>query len=144
MSHISKSALVPYSASQMYDLVNDIEKYEDFLPWCRSSEVRSRSAEEVVASLEVAYGKLHKSFTTRNHLIENQRITMKSIDGPFKHLLGVWHFESLGEDGCKVSLELDFEFNNRIMAMTLGPVFHHIANTLVDAFNERAQEVYSE
>jgi ribosome-associated toxin RatA of RatAB toxin-antitoxin module len=136
--------LVPYSAAQMFELVDDIESYEQFLPWCKSSKVDKRTEEEVEATLEVAYGKMHKAFTTRNHLLKYERITMKAIAGPFKHLLGVWHFESLGEDGCKVSLELDFEFANRIMGMTLGPVFHHLANTLVDAFYKRAVQVYGE
>ena len=144
MTDIHKSALVVYSSEQMYDLVNDIESYADFLPWCRSSRVLREEDNVIEASLEIAHGALHKSFTTRNTLVPKQRIQMNLVEGPFKHLEGVWRFDPLGEQGCKVSLDLSFEFSSRLMGMTLGPVFSAIANSLVDAFTQQAVKKYGE
>lgn len=142
MTTISKNALVPYSARQMYELVNDIESYAKFLPWCRSSELLSQSEDEIRATIEIAHGSLHKSFTTCNRLQKNKMIEMRLEQGPFKHLEGFWRFDSLGERACKVSLDLDFEFSNKLIGMAMGPIFSQIANTLVDAFSKRAVEVY--
>lgn len=142
MTTISKNALVPYSAAEMYDLVNDIESYARFLPWCRSSEVLSQNADELRATIEIAHGSLHKSFTTCNRLQKNKMIEMRLEKGPFKHLEGFWRFDVLGERACKISLDLDFEFSNKLVGMAMGPIFSQIANTLVDAFSKRAVEVY--
>lgn len=142
MTTISKNALVPYSATEMFDLVNDIESYDHFLPWCRSSEVLSQSEDEIRATIEIAHGSLHKAFTTRNRLQKNKMIEMRLEQGPFKHLEGFWRFDMLGERACKVSLDLDFEFSNKLIGMAMGPIFSQIANSLVDAFSKRAVEVY--
>jgi ribosome-associated toxin RatA of RatAB toxin-antitoxin module len=139
---ISKNALVPYSATEMFDLVNDIESYSHFLPWCRSSTVLSRDEDMVRATIEIAHGSLHKSFTTCNRLQTNKMIEMRLEQGPFKHLEGFWRFDLLGERACKVSLDLDFEFSNKLIGMAMGPIFSQIANSLVDAFSKRAVEVY--
>ena len=143
MKKIHKSALVPYQPSQMYDLVDDIASYAEFLPWCSKSTVLKREADSVDASLEIKYSKLHKAFTTRNLNTPNQVIEMTLLDGPFKHLHGKWLFIPLGEAGTKVELQLEFEFASKLMDMTVGPVFSHIANSLVDAFTKRAKEVYA-
>lgn len=137
-----KHALVPYSASQMYALVNDIESYAEFLPWCSQSTIVKQTADEITASLNIAYGSLNKSFTTLNKLTPETKMEMQLVEGPFKNLHGEWLFTQLGEDGCKVSLELEFEFKNKLIDMTMGPVFSQIANTLVDSFSERAHKVY--
>lgn len=142
MPTIQKSALVPYSPAQMFDLVDDIDAYSTFLPWCRASDVLSRNEDEVRATLEIAHGKLHKSFTTCNRLQRHKMIEVRLEEGPFRHLEGFWHFEELGAEGCKVSLDLDFEFSNRLLAMAVGPIFSQIASSLVDAFTKRAGEVY--
>ncbi|MGM0594322.1 MAG: type II toxin-antitoxin system RatA family toxin [Pseudomonadota bacterium] len=142
MTTISKNALVPYSAAQMFDLVNDIEAYQDFLPWCRSSEVLSQDADEIRATIEIAHGSLHKAFTTCNRLQKNKMIEMRLVKGPFKHLEGFWRFDKLDEQACKVSLDLDFEFSNKLIGMAMGPIFSQIANSLVDAFSKRAVDVY--
>ncbi|HEY9148010.1 MAG TPA: type II toxin-antitoxin system RatA family toxin [Gammaproteobacteria bacterium] len=142
MTTISKNALVPYSATEMFDLINDIESYDRFLPWCRSSEVLSQSEDEIRATIEIAHGSLHKAFTTRNRLQKNKMIEMRLEQGPFKHLEGFWRFDMLGERACKVSLDLDFEFSNKLIGMAMGPIFSQIANSLVDAFSKRAVEVY--
>ncbi|MDH5778437.1 MAG: type II toxin-antitoxin system RatA family toxin [Gammaproteobacteria bacterium] len=139
---INKSALVPYSATQMFDLVDDIDAYAEFLPWCRTSTVLSRGENEVTASLEIAHSGLNKSFTTRNLNETGTKITMQLVEGPFKKLEGVWQFEQLGDKGCKVSLVLDFEFSNKLVGMTFGSIFGQMAGTLVDAFTQRATQVY--
>ncbi len=142
MSSISKNALVPYSAAEMFSLVNDIESYSQFLPWCRSSEVLSANEDEIRATIEIAHGSLRKSFTTCNRLQKNKMIEMRLEQGPFKHLEGFWRFDTLGERACKVSLDLDFEFSSKLVGLAMGPVFSQIANTLVDAFSKRAVDVY--
>jgi ribosome-associated toxin RatA of RatAB toxin-antitoxin module len=139
---IRKSALVPYSAAAMYDLVNDVEAYPQFLPWCRSARVLGRDADEVRATLELAVGVVHKSFTTLNRLQKNKMIEVRLLQGPFQHLEGYWRFEALTESACKVILDMDFEFSGRILAVALGPVFSQIVHTLVDAFVKRAHQVY--
>jgi len=126
----------------MYALVNDIESYADFLPWCSQSTILEQTDDEIKARLNIAYGSLNKSFTTLNKLTPNIKMEMLLVDGPFKHLQGAWQFTQLGDDGCKVSLELEFEFKNKLISMTMGPVFSQIANTLVDSFSERAHKVY--
>jgi len=143
LKKIHKTALVPYQPAQMYALVDDIESYSRFLPWCSKSIVLDRTEESVDASLEIHYGKLHKSFTTRNLNTPYLAIEMQLLDGPFKHLHGKWQFTRLGEEGTKVELILEFEFASKLMDITVGPVFSHIANSLVDAFTKRAKEVYA-
>lgn len=140
---ITKNALVPYTASQMYHLVNDIDSYAEFLPWCDESKVLEKTDSKITASINIAYGSVNKSFTTLNTLTPGERMDMELIDGPFKTLQGEWLFTQLGDDGCKVSLNLDFEFKNKLLDITMGPIFSKIANTLVDSFTERATNVYS-
>jgi ribosome-associated toxin RatA of RatAB toxin-antitoxin module len=139
---INKSALVTYSPAQMYALVNDIESYADFLPWCRSSSILSQDADEIRATIVIAHGSLNKAFTTCNRLQRDKMIEMRLEEGPFKRLEGFWRFDILGEQACKVSLDLEFEFKNRLVGMAMGPIFSQIANSLVDAFSKRAVEVY--
>lgn len=139
VTRVSRSALVPHSASHMYQLVADIEAYPDFLPWCANATILKRSAEEVEATLSLAKGPISKAFTTRNTLHPEARIELHLLDGPFKSLQGEWRFEQLGEDGSRVQLELEFEFSSRLLAMTVGPVFNEIANTMVQAFCDRAR-----
>ncbi|EIJ36581.1 type II toxin-antitoxin system RatA family toxin [Thiothrix nivea] len=142
MAHISRSALVPYSSEQMYRLVDDIKLYPQFLPWCRNAAEHERDADQVKASIEIAKGAVNKQFTTLNRLQKNKTIEMRLVDGPFKHLHGFWRFDELKADACKVSLDLNFEFSNKLLSMVVGPVFNQVANTLVDSFVERARKVY--
>jgi len=129
----------------MYKLVDDIDSYAEFLPWCRSTNVISRDENEVKASIEIARGALNKSFTTLNRLQRNKMIEMRLVEGPFKHLEGFWRFDPLKDNSAsKISLDLDFEFESRLVAFAVGPVFNQIANTMVDAFCKRAIEVYGE
>lgn len=126
----------------MYDLVNDVESYPEFLPWCRSATVHERDEQQVRATIEIAKGAINKSFTTRNLLFAPQRIELHLLDGPFRRLEGAWRFETLRENASKVTLDLDYEFSSRILGMVLGPVFGQIADTLVEAFSRRAHQVY--
>ncbi len=145
MTLISRNALVPYSVEEMYVLVDNIEDYAQFLPWCRSTEVLSRDENEVQASIEIARGGLNKSFTTLNRLQKNKMIEMRLIEGPFKHLQGYWRFDALKDPtASKISLDLEFEFESRLVALAAGSVFNQIANSMVDAFSKRAVEVYGE
>ncbi|WFQ81359.1 type II toxin-antitoxin system RatA family toxin [Xenorhabdus sp. SF857] len=143
MPQINRSALVPYSVEQMYKLVNDVTSYPDFLPGCVGSCVISSSNNEMTASVEVSKAGISKTFVTRNTLFDNQRISMQLVDGPFRKLMGGWHFIPLSEDACKVELHLDFEFTNKLIELAFGKVFKELAGNMVQAFTQRAREVYS-
>jgi len=143
MTIITRSALVLFTPDQIFDLVNDVESYPSFLPWCRSSKVISKSEEEITASLDLAKGGIHHMFTTRNKLINGESIAISLVDGPFEHLEGHWQFTPIGDNqGCRITLNMDFEFSNRIISMALGPIFTQISGSLVDAFCKRAQDIY--
>lgn len=141
MPLIERSALVPYSAEQMFALVDDIESYPEFLPWCHSSCVHKREANIVEASLEVTSLGVQKTFSTRNTLTPHSQITLALLDGPFKKLEGIWSFTQLGDDGCKVALHLEYEYGASWAHIAFGAVFSHIAGQLVDAFVGRANAV---
>lgn len=142
---IERSALVHYSPAEMYALVNDVAAYPKFLPWCRSAEVIESSASEMTASIEIAKGMLNRSFTTHNQLEPPHSIELTLVDGPFRKLQGSWRFDALKtENACKVSLQLEFEFENAMLSLAAGPIFTQIGNSLVDAFCKRAVEVYGE
>jgi len=126
----------------MFALVADIEKYPGFLPWCREARVRVPGEDTVEASLEIGRGPIRKTFTTRNVMTQDTRIDIGLIDGPFKHLQGCWKFLALDGDGCRIVLDLEYELSNAVLRHTLGPLFREIANSLVDAFCRRAQELY--
>ena len=142
MTTINKSALVPYSPAEMFALVDDIDAYPEFLPGCRRTQVHSRSDDEVRATIELSMGGVEKAFTTCNRSQQNKMIEVRLIEGPFKHLNGFWRFDALGEDGCKVSFDLEFEFASRVLGAVVGPVFSQIAHSLVDSFMKRALQVY--
>lgn len=142
MATVQKSALVLYSAADMYALVNDVESYPQFLPWCRSARVDHYTEDEVRATIEMAKGGVHKSFTTVNRVQKNKMINIRLLEGPFKRLEGYWRFEPLRADACKISLDMEFEFASQLLRMAIEPVFKQIANSLVDAFCQRAVELY--
>ena len=143
MPDINKTKQVPYSQEEMYHLVNDVETYSEFIPWCVSSQVLSRSVDEVKGTLAFARGGLHKAFTTLNRLQPHKMIEIRLLEGPFRHLEGFWRFEAKDSGLCQVSLDLEFEFSSRLVQLVFGPVFNQVANTLVDAFCKRAEVVYS-
>ncbi len=126
----------------MFGLVDDIAAYPEFLPWCHSAEVHSRSDEVVEATLELQKGAISKKFTTRNSRREFETIDLALVGGPFKHLRGGWRFKDLGDAGSKVSLDLEFEFESRLTDMLFGTFFEEVCNSLVDAFSRRAAVVF--
>ncbi|TNF69508.1 MAG: type II toxin-antitoxin system RatA family toxin [Gammaproteobacteria bacterium] len=142
MSKVEKSATVSYSAEAMFNLVNDIEAYSEFLPWCSKAEVLKRTDDLVEGKLYVAKGGFEKSFATRNRLKKNKEMTLELLEGPFKKLYGLWQFNEIDDHSCTVNFTMEFEFSNPFMAMTVGMVFNNIANTMLDAFCKRADEVY--
>lgn len=142
MATVKKSALVLYSASEMYALVSDIEAYPQFLPWCRSTQILSRAEDEVRATIEMVKGGVHKSFTTSNRMQKHKMIDIRLLEGPFKRLEGYWRFEPLRADASKVALDMEFEFSNQLLRVAIEPVFKQIANSLVDAFCKRAVDLY--
>lgn len=142
MTTIEKSALVRFSAPQMFALVEDIESYPQFLPWCRSSRILKREGDVVEAELEIARAGFHKSFATRNTHKGQDEIHIRLLRGPFSHLEGIWRFQPLREDASKISLELEFELSGRLADLAFDAVFNQICNTLVGAFTERAKALY--
>ena len=143
MRRVSRSALVSYSAPQMYALVKDVEAYPAFLPWCNDAEVHLREPHFIEASLELHHRGISKRFRTRNALTENEALGIELVGGPFRALSGGWLFQPLGDAGSKVSLELEFEFESRATDMIFGRFFEKICNTLVDSFTQRAAQIYA-
>ena len=139
---VSRSALLPYSVDQMYDVVADIPSYPAFLSWCEDSQVIRESDNEVIAKLVISYAKLSFEFTTRNNNIKNQSIELNLVDGPFTSLSGIWKFQALNEQGCKVSIDMDFDFDNPIAKKMFGKMFSKIVSTQLDAFQSRAKVLY--
>ena len=142
MPTIHRSAIVPYSEVQMYDLVNDIARYQEFVPYCTSSIVHEKTDDIIRATLTLSAKGMQKSFTTLNRLQKNQMMEIQLIDGPFKQLEGFWKFENRGDNQSEVILDLQFELANKLFAMMFGPVFQQVAGSLVDAFVTRAREIY--
>ena len=142
MDVVDRSALVHYSTDEMFALVSDIDAYPQFLPWCSGARVQSREQDEMIASIDFSVSGVSKSFTTRNRLKPGREISMQLVEGPFSQLEGRWRFEPLGDAGSKISLFLEYDFSSKMVSLAVGPVFNKIANTLVDAFQKRATEVY--
>lgn len=141
---IDKTALVMHSAERMFHLVNDVARYPEFLPWCARTEIHDQSDEQITASMDIAKGGIRQTLTTRNQLQSPQIIDITLVDGPFRNLSGRWHFKPLDSEACKVILTLEFEFSGSLSRMTFGQVFSHAANTMVDAFCRRADQIYKE
>ncbi len=144
MAVVEKSMLVGYSAGKMFDLVNDVEAYKEFLPWCSSVEILDRDELTLHAALGIDYKGIKQRFSTRNRtdrpVAEKAgSIGMSLVDGPFRVLDGRWEFKPLGEGACKIEFSLHYEFSSKLLERILGPVFSHIANSFVDAFVKRAE-----
>jgi len=142
MPSIQRNALVAYSASQMYELVNDVEKYEKFLPGCVKSEVLESSDNHMLASMILSKAGVKQTLTTSNTLIKDSSIQMDLSDGPFKSLSGGWSFTPLSDDACKIELQLDFVFSSKLMEIAFGKIFNSLASNMVSAFSQRAKQVY--
>jgi len=142
MTVIEKSALVKFSAQQMFDLVNNIDDYPLFLPWCSGSRIIKREDDIVEAELLISKGGFKKAFSTRNKIDKGGKITVSLLDGPFSYLEGVWNFMPLRADASKISLDLEFEMSGMLASLAFGVVFNQICNTMVSSFTSRAKQVY--
>lgn len=142
MALVNKSVLVGHTAQQMFDLVDKVEHYPEFLPWCGGSKVISRNGDQLIARIDIDYMHIKQHFSTENSNDPPNLIKMRLLDGPFKQLDGEWRFKPLGEDACKIEFVLHYEFSNKLLDAVLGPVFSYIANSFVEAFIQRAEIVY--
>ncbi len=142
MNKVEKTVLVMHSAAQMYALVDAVEDYPKFLPWCGGVDLLERTETSTSATLRINYHGLKQSFTTQNIKQFPHRMEIKLKDGPFKVLNGHWHFIELRADACKIEFQLNYEFANNLLEKIIAPVFSHIANTFVDGFVARADKVY--
>lgn len=142
MPSVNKSALVPFSARAMYDLVNDVESYPQFLPGCVETKLLESSDSHMRASLLVSKAGVKQWFSTKNTLVPAKRVDMELDDGPFKYLRGGWVFTELSDDACKIEFKLDFEFKNKLVALAFGKVFSALTASLVNAFIDRAKQIY--
>jgi ribosome-associated toxin RatA of RatAB toxin-antitoxin module len=142
MIEVRKQVLVLYTPAEMFELVDRVEDYPRFLPWCGRTELHERNTEVTEASLLIDYHGIHQRFTTRNHKEAPYLMHIDLKDGPFRHMQGHWRFTPLGPDGSRVEFALDYEFSNALFDRILSPVFSYIAGNLVDAFIVRAEQVY--
>lgn len=148
MKHVKKSVLLWYSPREMYDLVVGVEAYPGYLPWCERAEVLAQDDTSMTARLHLAYAGLRHTFTTRNEHAAPERVTMCLVDGPFSVLDGVWRFLPIAAAGaapaCRIEFDLQYAFSSRALETVLSPVFDKVANTFVDSFVQRAEQVYGQ
>ncbi len=142
MQVVERSALVTHTPAQMFALINDVARYPEFLPWCVRAQVEDVSATERIAAVQMARGILKAEFTTRNVLLPDREIRMQLVEGPFRSLNGVWRFTPIGQRGSRVDFRLEFEFRNRLMAAALNAAFESLCGSIVDAFVQRARQLY--
>ncbi len=144
MHSVERSVLVPHSASQMFDLVADVEKYPEFMPWCGGASVSARDEKGMQASITISLAGIKQTFTTRNTHQYPTCIELELVDGPFSVLKGKWQFLALSEDACKVLFTLNYAFSNRALETLVGPIFNRIATSFIDSFTQRAQVCFGE
>ncbi|OYV38240.1 MAG: ubiquinone-binding protein [Thiomonas sp. 20-64-5] len=143
MPQVHKSVLIWYSPQEMYDLVTDVPSYPQFLPWCGGATMQTLEGDTVRASVTIDFKGIRQSFTTQNINVPGQEVRMRLVDGPFSALHGRWVFNPLADGkACKVEFLLDYKFSNFLVEKVIGPVFNHIASSFVDAFVQRAKQVY--
>ena len=133
---------MPYSASKMYAIVNDVASYPDYLPWCGGAVIHEQTENRMDASIQMKKAGLNHWFRTRNRLVPGSSIELSLVEGPFRRLTGHWSFQTLDEEACRISLSLKFEVAGGIVGAVLSPAFSHIANTMVDSFCQRARQIY--
>ncbi len=142
MAVVHKTVFVAYSAEQMFALVDDVEKYPQFLPWCGEVRVVERTGHELVATLAINYHGIKQQFTTKNNNQPPHLMQMNLVEGPFRQLSGCWKFTELRADACKIEFDLNYEFSSKLLEHLIGPVFSKIANSFVDSFCTRAEALY--
>ncbi|MBX3628542.1 MAG: type II toxin-antitoxin system RatA family toxin [Nitrosomonas sp.] len=144
MAEIEKTVLVPYSAEKMFNLVDDVAEYPEFLPWCGGTTVIHLSESVTHATVNINYHHVKHSFSTENKRTPPVLIEMTLLNGPFEHLDGHWRFIPLSDDACKIEFRLHYTFSHKILEKLVGPVFHMIANSFVESFIERADAIYGD
>lgn len=142
MNQINKKTIVPYTSEQMFKIVNRVDSYPAFLPWCSDADIESESESQMIATVYIAKGPLKQKFTTRNILEKYNFIKMELVDGPFSFLEGTWLFEDIGTNKCQVSFDLEFEFKRDLISKLLEPIFSSAVNTMVESFKKRAYDKY--
>lgn len=144
MAEVRKSVLIEYSVGQMFYLVDQVEDYPIFLPWCGGTELIHRDETRTIATLHINYHGIKADFSTENDKEAPHFMNIKLRHGPFEQLDGCWRFKPLGDTACKIEFQLNYEFSSKLLEKALGPVFHHIVNTFVDSFVRRAGQVYAQ
>lgn len=144
MKRIARSAIVEHTAEELYALVEGIEDYPQFLPWCREARVHARSATSTVATLTVGLKGLRYAFTTENANQPSSAIDLRLREGPFRHFAAHWRFTALGEHAARIDFAMEYEFSGRVISRALGPLFETIADTMVEAFKRRADELHGQ
>ena len=142
MGEVNRSTVVPYTSGQMFALVNDVESYPSFLPWCNAAEIEADGENQRIATITLSLGRLQQSVTTRNTLLPDRRIDVDLVRGPLRKLCGAWRFDDVFGGGCRVSLDLAFEFENRVLRLALDKAFGSLTHSSMDAFGNRARLVY--
>lgn len=143
MALVEKTVLVAHSAQQMFDLVDRVEDYPQFMPWCGGASVDDMQGTTMHATLHINYHHIRQHFSTENRRLPPHEIDMALRDGPFRHLDGSWRFIPLGDEACKIQFRLHYEFSSKLLEKMMGPMFHYIANSFMDAFIHRAEKVYA-
>ncbi len=142
MPEVVKSVLVPYTPAEMFTLVDGVEDYPDFLPWCGGSQLHRRDDTTTEATIHIRYMQVKQHFSTVNSKQFPDAMQLRLKEGPFRALDGEWRFKALGDSACKIEFRLRYEFSSTLLARLLGPVFGHIADTFVEAFVRRAETIY--
>jgi ribosome-associated toxin RatA of RatAB toxin-antitoxin module len=142
MAVVHKTVFISYSAEQMFALVEKVEDYPKFLPWCGDVFVSERSSHELKATMAINYHGIKQKFTTKNTNLPPTSMEMNLVEGPFKQLKGSWRFTELRADACKIEFDLNYEFSSKLLEHLIGPVFSKITNSFVDSFCARAEHVY--
>ena len=142
MLKVSKTVIVPHTPEKMFNLVNDIENYDKYLPWCTQSIVQNRTETDVIGVVYLEYLKVKMHFATKNHNTPYSKIEMQLDDGPFKELTGTWIFTPLGDTGCKINFDLNYRFSNSLLEKIIGPVFNYISKNIVDCFIKEANKLH--
>lgn len=142
MTAVYKSTVVPYTADEMYALVNDIESYPEFFHWCKKAQILYMTDTRLQATIAIEIGKIKQEFTTENHMQPGRSINIQLVEGPFKYLSGKWQFEPQINRSCKVTLDIRFEFRNKLLKMALNKPFNYILDSLVESFCKRAHDIY--
>ncbi|AIL32677.1 type II toxin-antitoxin system RatA family toxin [Basilea psittacipulmonis] len=144
MYQVNRSVLVPYSVEQMFQLVDDVDKYPEFMPWCGGATIHEKTSDSMKATIYIQFAGLKQHFTTQNKRVFPHSIQMDLVEGPFSSLKGVWEFQALDEQACKVVFNLDYSFSNILVERLIAPVFNKVANTFIDSFTNRAEAVYGQ